>query len=485
MAERSDILKGHIYEAVAKDPHIASKGLRDQWTHLILQPLSKLGANSLLFPFFIVVDALDECDDDDDIRAILQCLVDLNSLSTMRLCICITSRPETPIRLGFSAIPGVLYHDLVLHDVPRSTIDHDILVFFQVKFKELRDNFEDLGPEWPGDDNINLLVRRAKGLFIYAATIYRFIKGDDEWPPQDRLDMFLSAVSRSEHESEHSILFTSPTGELDQIYTKILQHSFKKVQQQKDRVTEQFKQVVGSLIILSEPLSATSLAKLLKLAVGLINVRLGHLHSILNVPENERDPIHLRHPSFRDFLLNKDRCGDFWVDEKQAHDTLATGCIQLMSEILKKDICEMQAPGSLATHVNSNYVKKYLPSEVQYACLYWVYHLQRSSAQLCDNDQTHRFLQAHLLHWLEALGWIGKASDGILALLTLETHIPVSHRYNILWNPNSSIPRLDKVPIYTRSSMMRSVSPYTTGLSSSRLPSRYTLVHSSIHQQGA
>jgi hypothetical protein len=45
-----------------------------------------------------------------------------------------------------------------------------------------------------------------------------------------------------------------------------------------------------------------------------------------------------------------------------------------------------------------------------------IQHLEKSGAQLHDNDQVHRFLQVHLLHWLEALSWIGKTSEGILAI---------------------------------------------------------------------
>ena len=32
-----------------------------------------------------------------------------------------------------------------------------------------------------------------------------------------------------------------------------------------------------------------------------------------------------------------------------------------------------------------------------------------------------------LVHWLEALGWIGKASEGIQVILSLEAHVPVSY----------------------------------------------------------
>jgi hypothetical protein len=115
------------------------------------------------------------------------------------------------------------------------------------------------------------------------------------------------------------------------------------------------------------------------------------------------------------------------VDEKEAHQILATGCIQLMPQTLKKDICEMHTPGSQASQVERSLTEKCLPPEVQYACLYWVEHLQRSSSQVHDGEEVHRFLQTHLLHWLEALCWIGKASEGIQAILSLEVHVSVSY----------------------------------------------------------
>ena len=120
------------------------------------------------------------------------------------------------------------------------------------------------------------------------------------------------------------------------------------------------------------------------------------------------------------------------MDKKQAHQTLADSCIQLMSTSLKQDICGLNTLGVLIGDVESSRVKHSLPPVVQYACLYWIQHLQKSSAQLCDDDQVHQFLQVHLLHWLEALSWMGKTSEGILAIHSLETLIPVSLLYDIL-----------------------------------------------------
>ena len=115
------------------------------------------------------------------------------------------------------------------------------------------------------------------------------------------------------------------------------------------------------------------------------------------------------------------------MDKKQAHYTLAACCIQLMSQTLKKDICEMHAPGCQASQVESSWIEKCLPPEVQYACLYWVQHLQRSGSQVRDSEEAHQFLQAHFLHWLEALIWMRKVSEGMQAILSLEAHVPVSY----------------------------------------------------------
>jgi hypothetical protein len=104
------------------------------------------------------------------------------------------------------------------------------------------------------------------------------------------------------------------------------------------------------------------------------------LHAILGIPEDQTRPLRLHHPAFRNFLLNEDRCTDsnVWVDEKQAHRTLAESCIQLMSAALKQDICDQRTPGVLATNVEIRKVEQSPPPDVQYACLYWVQHLQRS-----------------------------------------------------------------------------------------------------------
>ena len=97
-----------------------------------------------------------------------------------------------------------------------------------------------------------------------------------------------------------------------------------------------------------------------------------------------------------------------------------------MSDHLKRDVCGQEAPGTLVTNVESSRIEQCLPPEVRYACLYWVEHLQKGGTQLQDNDQVHQFLLEHLFHWLEALSWMQKFSEGIHAITSLESITAVS-----------------------------------------------------------
>src|SRR5207248_5289715 len=99
-------------------------------------------------------------------------------------------------------------------------------------------------------------------------------------------------------------------------------------------------QIVGSIVIIFEALSADTLAKLLDTSKEEVDLTLHDLHSLLEVPESQEHPILLLHPSFRDLLLDKERCGaqHFWVHDKKAHKALAESSLRLMFNSLRKDI---------------------------------------------------------------------------------------------------------------------------------------------------
>ncbi len=410
LARISSALKQHICTGVDEHNDIADRWQRDQWEHLILQPLSKLMANSCQSPLILVIDALDECDGDNDVKGILQLFAEAKSLKPIQLRIFITSRPETSIRLGFRDMPGILHRDLVLNNVSREIIDHDINIYFRHELRDIELSAQ----------IITCLTEKAGGLFIWAATACRFIK-NGKLVAGKRLSLILKGGKSGRN----------PEKELDQIYAKILSDSIRGDydEDEKKEVFELFKKIIGAIVILFNPLFAAALSELLNKPILEVSQILRNLHSVLEVPENSVSPIRLLHPSFRDFLLTKERCQDpqLWVDEKQMHLEMAENCLRLISNKLKRDICGLHNPSAFMADVGSDRVEQFLPPEVQYACIYWVQHLQKGGAQLHDNDQVHQFLREHLLHWLEVFSLTRKMSEGVLAITSLQSVIPVSH----------------------------------------------------------
>ncbi|KAI9769039.1 MAG: hypothetical protein M1839_003802 [Geoglossum umbratile] len=325
-----------------------------------------------------------------------------------------------PIQLGFKALPGNVHQDFVLHNISQPIVQHDIYTFLKDEMGKI--NKEHLPADWPGKQNIELLAQQAHGLFIYAATVCHFI-GDPDWDPEERLRLVLNDCAIAKDDTTGQ----SPTVELDEMYTKVLNHSVMGncPEQSKPEFIKRFKQIVGPIVILFDSLSTTTLDKLLGVPNWKTDSKiLLRLHSLLDVPENQDSPIRLLHPSFRDFLLNEKRCSDsrFWVDKEEMHKNLAERCLWLLSKGLRRNICSLYTPSTLACELKRGTVEQHLPTPIQYACRYWVDHLQLGKNGLCDdNGPVHMFLQKHFLHWLEALSLIGEISKGVLIIMALQS----------------------------------------------------------------
>lgn len=198
-------LAADVSAAIEADPAVASKALREQFEQLILKPLENLkGEPDTRKRIVIVVDALDECERDDDIRIIIHLLSRAKTSSSVQLRAFVTSRPELPIRLGFKDIGGK-YQGLVLHEIPKPIIEHDIATFLGDKLRSIGSDHnslfggeQQLPLDWPAPENIQALAEMAVPLFIFAATACRFI-GDQAWSdPAGQLAKVLEYQSKTQ-----------------------------------------------------------------------------------------------------------------------------------------------------------------------------------------------------------------------------------------------------------------------------------------------
>ena len=174
----------HIKSTIDEQPKIANS-LKEQFKKLVFQPLSQLDQASV-FPLVLVIDALDECDRDRSIREILHLLAKMRELTTVHMQVFLTSRPELPIRLGFNNISPNAHEDIVLQDIPPAIIEHDISAFLKDEFAKIKSDYNlECSPgsllslNWPGDESIQALTKTAVPLFIFTATICRFVR--DRW----------------------------------------------------------------------------------------------------------------------------------------------------------------------------------------------------------------------------------------------------------------------------------------------------------------
>jgi hypothetical protein len=285
----------------------------------------------------VVIDALDECDRQDDATAIIRLLARAKEVTSVRLRFFVTSRPELPIRLGFQDV-GDGYEDLALHEVPEPIIEQDITAFLEFKLDQIRRDYnksvrpyQQLPDPWPDPASIQELVKLAIPLFIFAATACRFINDRRIGNPKGQLTKFLEYQSSS-------------GSDLDATYRPVLDQLLGGLSEsQKHIVVERFKKVVGSIVVLASPLSTASLARLLAVSIEEVHVQLGLLHSVLKIPESPDDPVRLFHLSFRDFLVDSEKRKDeekyrFWVDKQETHERLATQCLGLLSSALREDM---------------------------------------------------------------------------------------------------------------------------------------------------
>lgn len=414
LAIASSTLKQLICDAIAQQPDITHQSLTNQWKELIIQPLSRM--NNSTSHLVLVIDALDECEREDDINLILQLLIKAKKLITVRLRVILTSRPEIAFRLGFQNIPEIMHQNLDLRDIPREIVQHDISEFLKHELSQIRTACG-LSTDWPDEKTIEVLVEKSDCLFIYAATACRFV-GDRNWNPQRQLSLILEDISDS-----------SPVTNLDNMYLQILRHVTHGDHNEKRRneLAKRFRQIVGPIIISYDVLSISTLESLLSIESLDMNLALNPLHSVLNILKNRESPVQLLHPSFRDFLLDRKRCQDdhFWIDREVVHINLARDCLRVLFTFLKRNICNLESSGHLRREISIDRIESCLPKSVQYACSYWVSHLEqvdfdhRNEVGLHDNGQIHSFFQKHFLHWFEALSLMGSIFKGVRMMTKL------------------------------------------------------------------
>ena len=405
-----------LLQVLRANPEIGGESLCSQFEKIIVDPFKATRISTL-----IIIDALDECKDEEPASAILSVLSRyVEEIPSAKFFI--TGRPEPGIRSGFrlkSLRP--ITEVFRLHDVQRSLVDGDIRLYFRTRFTDIAKARVDcdIAKDWPNSSDIDLLCKKASGFFIYAATVVKFVASKSR-VPTEQLAWVISLPKSTAREGRG----------IDPLYTQVLGQAVDDVgadDEDREEIYSRFRTVVGAVLLVFNPLSVKTLSELLK--VSNISTTLYSLHSLLLVPDPEKteDPIRAFHKSFPDFITDPKRCKDnrFLVEPAVHHTELLFLCLKLMRERLKKNICSLDDYAILSEVKDLSICKKrYIGDALEYACQFWAKHLlwiPRSSPDVQKvEDAINDFFTIHLLHWIEVLVLTGNLRAGVNVMNDIE-----------------------------------------------------------------
>jgi WD40 repeat protein len=404
--------RNELLQVLGTSPDIGQESLCSQMEKIIVGPLKTTG-----IPTLIIIDALDECEDEEPASAILSVLSRyVDQIPDVKFFI--TGRPEPRIRSGFR-LPALrpITEVLKLQDIERSLVDIDIQLFLTTHLTEIAKHpvYRDLPKEWPSPSDIAILCEKAAGLFIYASTVVRFASSQHQ--PSKKLTLLTSLPQNIAHDGAFSI---------DHLYSEVLTQAFCNVDfdnlgSDDQEVYHRSKSVVGAVLLMFNPLPIGALSSLLR--VSSIPTTLRSLRSLLLVPNGETDPIRVFHKSISDFLTDPGRCKDtrFFINPSVHHREILLSCLDLMKDRLKENICGLDDYASLEKVKDLPTRRKTrIGDALEYACRFWTRHLVKTPGSGCEAKEVRKaideFFTTRLLFWIEVLIVMGSLDVSLHAV---------------------------------------------------------------------
>jgi len=406
LAHKYPAFRSILVPLLQLNPDVAYESLYKQMEKLIVGPLRSAGISTV-----IVIDALDECKDEESSSAILSVLGRLvNQIPRVKFLI--TGRPEPRIKTGFRLPLLVASTNVfVLHDVHPSLINNDIWLFLKHELSELAQWRQLDG--WPSDQDLDMLCHRAAGLFVYAVATVKFLDSKAQLPKR-QLEVIAGLPECTGHEGKTRF---NSNMTLDSLYTSILQMAFG---EEGPEVHLKVQSTIGAIVLLVNPLPPSGIAELIGLDLAEVILLLTLVQSLLVLSEDLSQPVKPFHKSFPDFITDPSRCTDarFYIFPGHLHFELATNCLKVMNDGLEKNILLLpdyalnSEVEDLETRVNSH-----IGVALQYACQSWHNHLTRAGGDVVSVvSGLHVFLKEKFLAWLEVVSALGAVRGAIVAL---------------------------------------------------------------------
>ncbi|TFL04891.1 quinon protein alcohol dehydrogenase-like superfamily, partial [Pterulicium gracile] len=377
-------------------------------------------------PLLVVVDALDEIESDEGV-AFLQDLVTATSGTQgglRRLKILVTSRPHEKIRNLAQSFPvDNVYH---LETISKDDARADIQKFFLEKLPGI--------DKW-GEKELDTLLDRADGLFIYAATIWRRVVEDPSEPPTP-----LELEELVSKEVGNSI----SGGGMDALYQQIVSTAIEAARGNRRKALA----VLHSAILAERPLSLNEINHLADIKDPIrVERTIKSLHAVIRVSNDGY--IFTYHKSFSDFMLDATRSCDITCAQSPAYGTFAQTCLDTMLTSLRFNMCNL--PSSYLFDNEVPDIRKRVEEGIlngnalEYSCRFWMSHFGSSIPDNTLHTKMSTFVREKILYWVEAMNLLGARSQCLLAVVHLREWCQkskVSHEVLVAVNSLMKLSRL-------------------------------------------
>ncbi|QRW23711.1 peptidase C14 [Rhizoctonia solani] len=373
LAQCSPAFRSAVLSMLEQDPNIKSQSITSQCERLIKEPLSQV-KSKMTKELVVVIDALDECSSADGVGIILDVL--FRVAPNLPVKFFVTSRPEPDIRLRVEAHSDQRRSMCVLHDIEQSLVKADIKLY-------LRD---ELPKSAVSESHMTQLANLSGSLFIYAATVVRYIRRKGNKIDLDRLEVVLSSSSKSGYQN----------ADIDRLYTTILDAAIDDPEHEPEE-QEQMRLMLWTAICTREPVNIDTLAALTGITATKADILLQPLYSVLHVSQGT-NVVSTLHASFPDYMFDEARSARFYCDEAK-HSHLET------SFIADNQVEDLEAR-----------IARSISPTLSYAAHHWGDHVSRSVPCEVVRAKLEDFLSHRLLFWMEVLSLKRTTSTGINTL---------------------------------------------------------------------
>jgi len=407
-----------LLEVLGADFQLPSLG--NQLKRLISEPYQRSGP--VTDTLIIVIDALDECSNgSSDIRLFLEKICNYFGTATIPLKVFVTSRPEdaitrtiTPLKPSSPSEWSVVR----IHDIEKSLVQADIKVYVEDELTEVAKTrrWED---GWPPSPEVDAVVGNANRLFIYAATVIRYVKVDGGNPRRRLSDLTSSSKVRKvgKRISQSSGLSTRL---IDELYKTILERA----RYEKNAEENLVMWMVLKLIICAQtPLTLTEIVKLLngsseleiEISTSDIRIALESLPSVISTPTDDDGVATVFHASFPDFLFDESRCGRInHIPFRESHQDIARLCLHFMDKsLIADDITGSGRWQTVDAIVEQKKIENWICGALGYSCMFWASHIDITVEVESLSAELEHFLVHQVLRWLEVLSLLRRLDIGI------------------------------------------------------------------------